>query len=145
MKRNGFTLIEMITVLALLALVMTVSWPVAHYNWEKMRQRIFFKTFRQEWQLAQANCKNNYEGTTIDFYQPGRFFLFSNSHYQHEVRLPASLRLCPRKPLTMHADGYVKPCSWQFKNELDHHDYFMRFQMAWGGYRLEKGRVYSRE
>ena len=144
MRQKGFTLIEMIFVLALLALIITISWPLAHHNFEKMDQRIFFQNFRQEWQLAQANCKNNHEETRIGLFQTGRFFLFANPHYQHQVKLPASLRLCPRQDITMHEDGYVRPCSWELQNELDKHTYYMRFQMAWGGYRVEKGGLYSR-
>lgn len=144
MRKQGFTLMEMIVVLGLTALALTISWPAVHHNFEKTKQQIFFQSFRQEWQLAQANCKNNHEATRISYYSQERFFIFNNQHYQHEVKLPASLRLCPRKDINMHADGYVRPCSWELQNELDGHSYWMRFQMAWGGYRLEKGGLYSR-
>lgn len=141
MKRAGFTLLESMLVLLLITISFTISWPHFTHNWDQFRQDQFFRRLKSEWQLAQSNAKDHHEATQISFLNDR--IHFDNEHYHHCLNLPKNLKVRDHTDLTMHADGYVRPCTWEFCSELDHHVYYMRVQMAWGGYRIEKGGLYS--
>ncbi len=44
----------------------------------------------------------------------------------------------------MKANGYIQPGTWRFVDQLDQQQILMRIQMAGGGYRLEKKRLFDR-
>ena len=141
MKKGGFTLIESIIVLGLVALSFTICWPHFSYNWDQFRQEQFFRRLKTEWQLAQTNARTNHSKTRISF--SDNCIYFDSQRYHHHLKMPPKLKLRDHMNVTMHADGYVHPCTWEFCSELDRHVYYMRIQMAWGGYRIEKGGVYT--
>lgn len=141
MKRVGFTLVESVIVLGLVAISFTICWPHFNHDWDQYKQDQFFAQLKTEWQLAQSNAKSRREPTKISFYCD--HISFDSQHYYQELKLPAKLKMRDHTDVVMHADGYVRPCTWEFCSELDHHVYYMRIQMAWGGYRIEKAGLYT--
>lgn len=141
MKRDGFTLLESLVVLMLVAISFTICWPKFNYHWDCFEQEQFFHRLRAEWQLAQSSAKNNQEETDISYNHSHVDFV--NADYHHQLKLPRKLKMRDHTDLTMHADGYVRPCTWEFCSEIDHRVYYMHIQMAWGGYRIEKGGFYT--
>jgi competence protein ComGD len=141
MRKRGFTLAESVIVLGLIAMSFTICWPYFSCNWDQFRQDQFFRHFRTEWQLAQSNAKTRHFETRISFSDD--CVHFSGQNYHHDLQMPPKLKLRDHKNVTMHSDGYVRPCTWEFCSELDKHVYYMRIQMAWGGYRIEKGGLYT--
>ncbi len=110
-------------------------------QWQHNR---FWRELRQEWQFSQSTALVNHQPTTINYDPVNREFVFISNNHERTIQVPEELRVQSAPARTMKANGYIQPGTWQFVDQLDQQQILMRIQMAGGGYRLEKKRLFAR-
>lgn len=141
MRRDGFSILEMVIVLLIVSLLLTITFPKSIYSYQRWEQQRFWQGLQQHWQMAQTKAMNLHQTTFITYDMDKREINFSTNNVVSSLKVPKTLKVYGTKKVKIHTNGYIRPCSWRFRNELDSYDYVMKIQMAGGGYRIEKVRI----
>lgn len=144
MRKPGFTLVEMVIVLGVMVMIITLTGPTACSGFQQWQQRIFWKDFKQEWQLAQVRAQSEEQSTLIRYDMEQRQVSFHANHRFQNITVPKSLKVRKSVERVMHAGGYIQPATWEFIDTINHQEIDVKIQMAGGGYRIEKKRVHLR-
>lgn len=143
MRRSAFTLTEMVIVLGMVVLISLVMVPRInnrYLHWEHQR---FWKELRQEWQCAQVNAEEDHQMTEIFFDSRRREIVFLARNRRVVVKVPQKLRVEKINSTVMKSNGYIRPDTWCFIDQVNQQKIEMKIQLAGGGYRIEKQRLYS--
>lgn len=142
MKKAGFTLVEMIVVLFLTALIFSLSVPASFAGLNEWQHRRFWNEMKQEWQLAQVRSQQQHQLTEINYDNVNHEIIFQFHNRRDRVVLPKNLKVQKSYECRMLSTGYVKPGTWIFIDQQHQQEIRMIIQMAGGGYRIEKRRLY---
>lgn len=142
MKRSGFTLVETMIVLVLVALIFSCSIPVSLMGLHEWQHRRFWQEMRQEWQVSQVRAQQEHQRTDISYDHVNREIIFQFHNHRERVSLPTNLKVANSYECQMLPSGYVKPGTWLFVDQQHHQTIRMIIQMAGGGYRIEKHRFH---
>lgn len=143
MKRPGFTLIEMVVVLGIISLLGLLIVPRVSNRYVQWEHQRFWKELRQEWQFAQVSAVERHQITEIYYDPQRRELVFLAQNNRHLLKVPRKLYVEKIKSTVMKSNGYIRPDTWYFVDQLNHQKIQMKIQLAGGGYRIEKQRFYS--
>lgn len=134
-------MLESIIVLGITVLIITFSFPNLKKSQQVATENAFWSSFQQNWRNAQLRAKINHIETGVTFkretYQV-EFTWYENSQFQKQLLdIPATLRVNEFSNFRMHENGYTKPRTQEFESSITHRKYFMKIQLAWGGYHIE--------
>lgn len=141
MKKQAFTLLEVLIVLILTALIVSFSFPNLTRSRQVIAEHEFWDDFRQAWQAAQVRSKTKHVETTVTFDPESYRIEFCWREQQQLVSdrldVPETLLVKKFDSFKMHENGYTKPRTEEFQSSINGRVYLMRIQLAWGGYRIE--------
>lgn len=143
MNRRAFTMIEMIISLGIVASIMMLTVPKTTRSYQEWQGNQFWRELKQEWQLSQVRSQNEGEITDITYSQEERAIVFCSKNHRRKIRVPGFIRVRDLKARTMLSNGYIRPATWSFIDLLHHEEIDLKIQMAGGGYRIERQRIYS--
>ncbi|WP_251547152.1 hypothetical protein [Limosilactobacillus caecicola] len=126
-------------IVTLIGLLGTSRITLTYSRWQHAR---FWNEFNQEWQAAQARAQNWQQATRIDYDQQRREFVFASNHYREKITVPSRLRVADVNDTIMKSSGYIHPDTWRFVDQLSQQEVLVKIQLAGGGYRIEKHRLY---
>lgn len=135
--KAGFTVLETIIVLAIVAIIVTFSVPEISRSRAYHEEQFFWSELRQNWRAAQLRARHERQVTKIEYEQTSNQIVFMAGQKQDVVHLPGTLKVIRFDQFQMHENGYVKPQTQEFKSSLTGCRYLMRIQLAWGGYHVE--------
>lgn len=142
MKSRGFTLVETLLVLALVTLIISFSFPSLYRSRQNVAEREFWSGLRQQWQAAQVRAKTKQLATAVTYDSDEHQIEFSwiegSELIKRRLTVPDTLLVRKFENFRMHENGYTKPRTEEFYSSLHHRTYYMRIQLAWGGYRIEE-------
>lgn len=141
-KRAGFTLIESVIVLGLVALILSFGTVYSRRVAQVNAERAFWQSLKQNWQMSRAQVRAGKSGAVRIFYvQNGIRFksidIQSGARHVAQVPLPRTIRVQNFREIKMDTTGYVAPCTQRFVSSLTHQTYAMKIQLGWGGYHIE--------
>lgn len=125
--------------LALVAVIVATTAAPAKRGFERVQEDQFWRSFKQEWQAAQARAKVAHQATWVSYEAPNRRVTFISQGRYRALAMPPTLLVRDYQDFSMHANGYVSPQTWQLVSRLDGREYYLRIQLGWGGYHVEKG------
>ncbi|MFD0898595.1 hypothetical protein [Loigolactobacillus binensis] len=136
MRHTGFTLLEAVVVLGLVAgfalIPLTQFGPLRqHYT-----EQIFFNSFDQEWRELQARALLNQEHTQIQFYADQitfRAFVGKQRVATRTLALPAGM-VVDTQDIFIDPPGHMGPREIQFNSHYFGHTTVIKPQMGWGIY-----------
>lgn len=141
LQEEGFTFLEAIIVLGIAALLLLITIP----NFTKTRQKIdeqqFWQSLRQDWQWAQLKCESKHQFVVIRHDKNNEMITFrinDQTRETKEILIPSTLNVEWFGELYLTPNGYTRPCTQRFKSLIDGRYYYMKIQLGWGGYRIEK-------
>jgi len=142
-KRNGFTLIETLIVLALVALMFTFGTMKLNSFREASDEKHFWMQLERAWQQSQARAQNSGKPTAIKLSANKEQLLFhardrNGNDDDNDIQIPKTIEVRAFKAITMHQNGYVKPQTAKFYSRRTNKMYLMKIQLAYGGYYIEK-------
>lgn len=143
MTRHGFTLTETIVVLGIVALMGLLMVPRANSSYARWEHQRFWKELRQEWQFAQVNAEEQHQVTEIYYDPQKRELVFLAQNNRQVLKVPRQLRVEKINRTVMKSNGYIRPDTWRFVDQLNKQEIQMKIQLAGGGYRIEKQRLHS--
>ena len=143
MKRSAFTMVEMVIALGIISFMLVLVIPKSTRTFQEWQQKQFWNELKQEWQLSQVRSQNHGVITDISYDQQDRAIVFCSKNHQRRINVPHTIRVREIKPRTMLSNGYIQPATWSFIDVLNHEELDLKIQMAGGGYRIEKKRIYS--
>lgn len=138
MKHKGFTFLEAILVLGIAVVVIGLAVPSNVRSRQVMAEERFWHTFRQEWRQAQVRATISHQVTWIEYCRTTNEICFRWNSGKHNIMLPATLEVYRFDDIEMSSTGYVKPQTEIFESKINNHLFFMKIQLAWGGYRIEE-------
>ena len=138
MKRTGFTALEMIIVLGVVALIFCLVTPMMTTSRNCINEQQFWRQFRQEWRYAQVQAQVNHCGTDIHYAREKGGISFICNYHQRLVKVPATIQVTDFDDIEIKADGYVRPQTKEFHSATEHCDYRLTIQMAQGEYDVKK-------
>jgi competence protein ComGD len=140
-KREAFTILEVLIVLVLSAMIITFTFPSLVRSRQVVAEHEFWNKFQQEWQAAQVRAKTKQIETEVTFdpsaYQIEFYWLEKAQPRKDELPVPETLLVRQFDSFKMHEDGYTKPRTQEFQSSINHRTYFVRIQLAGGGYHIE--------
>lgn len=141
MKQNGFTMLEIMITLGLVSLIVLFTWPSISNSQQSAIERAFWQNFQQSWREAQLRSKESHQQTAVKFDYQAYQIEFSWIENHHEQRrnlvIPETLEVVTFEPFTMHENGYTRARTQEFVSSINKRHYWMKIQLAWGGYRLD--------
>lgn len=135
--RSGFTILETVIVLGIVAILVMFSVPSISKSQAHHQEQLFWSELRQNWRNAQLQARNARQTTNIQYDQTTKRITFATALTANSVQVPGTLRVVKFTSFQMHANGYVKPQTQEFASTLTGRRYLMRIQLAWGGYHVE--------
>ncbi len=141
-KRSGFTLIEMILVLGILALTLLLTTPKMVRSYEHWEQQRFFKRLEQEWNGSLTYARAIDHRVFVQFIPTRQVVSFqtkNNGQAYTNLKLPHSLRMGigneGEKDWQITQDGITSPGTITFYDRRTEERYEMRIQMG-GAFKL---------
>lgn len=136
----GFTLIESVLVLGLVALMMSFGTIYGHHVTQVNAERQFWQELEQNWHASQVRAREGSSAINIRYVNGAIRFQWcdiSNQRlYREDVTIPATISVGNFKKLQMMPNGYVQAGTQRFTSSLTHKTYLMKVQLGWGGYRI---------
>lgn len=136
-KRSGFTLIEMILVLGILALTLLLTTPKMVRSYEHWEQQRFFKRLEQEWNGSLTYARAIDHRVFVQFIPTRQVVSFqtkNNGQAYTNLKLPHSLRMGigneGEKDWQITQDGITSPGTITFYDRRTEERYEMRIQMG---------------
>ena len=136
--RSGFTVIETVIVMGLVAIIVAFLIPGIANRRAYQQEQFFWNQLRQDWRSAQLRARTERVTTVIRYDQATNQINFVSSGTYDSLDVPSTLKVVRFVPFSMHENGYVKPQTQEFCSTLTKRRYLMRIQLAWGGYHIEK-------
>lgn len=136
--KTGFTVLETVIVLGIVTVLVIFSVPGISQCRAYNEEQLFWSELRQNWRTAQLRARNERQVTQVEYEQSSNQIVFVADQKRDAVQLPGTLKVIRFEPFQMHANGYVKPQTQEFKSSLTECRYLMRIQLAWGGYHVER-------
>ena len=101
----------------------------------------FWQSLRQDWQWAQLKCESKHQFVVIRHDKNNEMITFrinDQTRETKEILIPSTLNVEWFGELYLTPNGYTRPCTQRFKSLIDGHYYYIKIQLGWGGYRIEK-------
>ncbi|GAB5052738.1 competence type IV pilus minor pilin ComGD [Pediococcus ethanolidurans] len=141
-SKSGFTLIETLVVLSIIAFIFTFGHLTFKTVIEQQEEKQFWAKFDDDWKRYEQFANSEGVVTYITFdkskrkirFNPLKTFNKENS----EISLPKTLSLFSNQEVKIGSDGYVKPQTIAFQSEVNKCTYRLTIQLGWGVYHVNR-------
>ncbi|WP_244054620.1 prepilin-type N-terminal cleavage/methylation domain-containing protein [Ligilactobacillus pabuli] len=137
----GFSLVEVIVVLALVVALCGLQLFPAAFSRQKLAEVLFWRNFRQNWTSLVIETRVRHDAGLVQFLGDSLYFCSaSNAQKKQALAVPKTLHLTGGKlDENLYQNGGTQPQRITFYSDLDHQNYAVIFQLGYGGqYRIEK-------
>ncbi|MFT9268670.1 MAG: prepilin-type N-terminal cleavage/methylation domain-containing protein [Liquorilactobacillus nagelii] len=136
-KNRGFTLIEMLVVLALMGVLLIISIRPANKTTDNYQEKIFWQELQHAWNNQITTVTQQKSTGKVEFNQ-GKVIFYVNSYKNMVIKIPATLEIYRGYRFHINSTGQTNGGTVVFNSTDRQRRFYLVVQLGWGKYYVKQ-------